>query len=206
MISFQQLRGKAWIYRKTWIWVALGLIALPALRIYYVQEMLAALIGFSLLFAGIFVAVLAVFVLARGSKPALMWSRRKVGRAIQRSVETAEDVVVRPEWAKAVPVWAKAVPNHFRRQQVRLNENYKMVYSRFARLGVRPVRLYAGFYRASLQKGGAALTIGLRTPRRLSNQLGNWLRQPVRYPDFIRLPRISRVRLSVRTRQPRRRR
>lgn len=202
MISFRQFRDRAWIYRKTWICVALGLMALPALRIYYVQEMLAALIGFSILFGAIFAAVFAVYALTRASEPVMIWAGPKIGRAVQRSVEAAEDVVAHPEWAKSVPVWAKAVPHHFRRQQVWLNEKYKVVCSRFVRLGLRPAHVY----RTSLQRGGAALTLGLRTPRRLSSQLGNWLQQPVRYPDFIRLPRISRLRLSVRARQPRRRR
>jgi hypothetical protein len=334
VISFKQLLEKASaINWKMWLCVGLGLLALPALRIYYVQEMLAALIGFSLLFAAIYVTVFAIFLLVRGSEPVIAWARPRVGRVLHWSAETgtgvargtiaspdwakvvhvwakavphqlrsqqlrlnanyrtvcsrfaglrpwafpkvrrvahwsaetgtgvARGAIVNPAWAKAVPVWAKAVPHRLRGQQMRLNANYRVAYTRLARLGpwaiprvrrvahwsaetgrgvargvmaspawAKAVPVWAkslphGFrkrqlklnenykmvrlrlarlrarqvYNVSLQKGGAALTMGLRTHKRISSQVGNWLRQPVRYPDFIRLRPISRVR-SLRSR------
>ena len=283
MISFKQLSEKASainskINWKTWIWIGLGLAALPALRIFYVQEMLAALIGFSILFAVIYITVFAIFLLVRGSKPVVAWTKPKVGAVLHWSAETAESAVANPAWTKATPLWAKtvpvwakaltgltrAVPRRVRSQQLKLNENYKTVHSRFARLGpwampkVRhvarrtvetasgvaqsvitspawakatplwtktvpvwvkavPHRLrgqqlrlnencktaYSQFarlgirpsyvYRISLQKGGAALTMGLRTHKRIANQVGNWLTKRVTHADLIRLRSISRV-------------
>ena len=321
MISFKQLSlsGKvSAINWKTWIWIGLGLVAVPALRIYYVQELLAALIAFSILFVALYAVVLAIFLLARASKPIVVWAvprvdrvlnwgfdaaeivianrvwakaapvwaktvpvwakalpvwakavpqrfgrvvrasvdavevvmanrvwvkavpvwakavpqrfgrvvrasvdavevvmanrvwvkavpvwakavRQRFGRVARTSVDAVEGVIANPVWAKAapawaksVPVWTKTVPHGFRKQQLKLNENYKMVRLRFARL--RPSRVY----RLSLQKGGAALTSGLRTHKRISNELGSWLTQRVRYSDLIRLPSISRARLSAR--------
>jgi len=345
LISFKELSEKAidWkANRKVWICICLGLLALPALRIYYVQEMLAALIGFSLLFVAIYITVFAIFLVVRGSKPVIAWARPRVGRVLHWSAETAKSavanpawaktvpvwakavphrlrsqrlglsenyravysrfarlgpwafprvrgvarwsaetgrgaargVLVNPAWAKTLPVWAKAVPHRLRNQRLRLNENYRVVYTRFARLGpwaiprVRRVARWSaetgrgiaqgviaspawakavpvcakavpvvwakslphGFrkqqlklnenykmvwlrfarlrpsqvYSVSLQKGRAVLAVGLRTHKKISSQVGNWLRQPVRYPDFIRLAR-SRVRLSARTQaRPRR--
>lgn len=268
MISFKQLSEKAsTIHWKTWFWIGLGLAALPALRIYYVQEMLAALVGFSILFAMIYISVLAILLLVRGSKPAMDWAGPKVGRALHWSAETAESAAANPVWAKAKPLWArtvrtwaKTVPLRLRNQRLRLNENYRTVHSRFARLGpwaiprvrraaqwsaetgrditqdvmaspawakavwakslphgfrrqqlklnenCRVIRLrFAGLkpghvYKLGLQRGGAVLAVGLRTHKRISSQVGNWLRQPVRYPDFIRFATRSRVRLSARTR------
>ena len=357
MIWFKQLSEKASainskISRKTWIWIGLSLAALPALRIFYVQEMLAALIGFSILFVVIYAAVLSIFLLIRASKPLIVWTRPRVGRALQWSAETAESALANPSWtktlsarakaapdqfrsqrlrlnenckkaysrvvrfrlwampgvrrvsrwsaetarsiaqeaiaspawakatplwAKTVPVWAKGVPHQFRSQRLRLNENYKTAYSRigrlrpwampkvrrvarwsaetarsvaqeaiaspawakatplwaktvpgwaravphrlrsqqlrlnencktvysqFARLRIRPSYIY----RVSLQKGGAALTVGLRAHKKISNQLGNWLTKRVTYPDLIRLRSISRVgslRSRAQARRPR---
>ena len=242
MISFRKLLEKASaINWKTWIWIGLGLVAVPALRIYYVQELLAALIAFSILFVALYAAVFAVFLLVRASKPILAWAIPKVGRVVHWGVETVEDVIANPVgakanpvwaksvplwakavphrfgrvvrtsveavegvvadpawtkaaqvWAKSVPVWAKAVPHGFRKQQLKLNENYKIVRLRFACL--RPSHVYS----LSLQKGGAALTVGLRTRKRISSELGSWLTQRVNYSDLIRLPSISRARLSAR--------
>jgi hypothetical protein len=246
VISFKQLSEQASpimskISRKTWIWIGLGLAAVPALRIFYVQEMLAALIAFTVLFGALFTSVLMVFLLASASKPVVVWAVPKVGRVrrwsaeavedlvtnhvrakaaplwaktlrvwakalpdmakcvpdrfgrvVRTSVGAVEDVIANSLWAKAVPVWAKSL-RHFRKQQLKLNENYKMVRLRLARLRPRQV------YSVSLQKGGAVLAIGLRTQKTISSQVGNWLRQPVRYPDFIRHRSISRVR-SLRSR------
>ena len=350
MISFKQLSKKASpitskISRKTWIWIGLGVAALPALRIFYVQEMLAALIGFSVFFAVIYIVVFAIFLLVRVAKPiivsakpkvgraaqwsveaaegvaqdivaspfrakaasmpaktlpvsaktVLMWARAvpewvkagphrfrsqplklsencralysrfarlrpwampKVRRATRRSVELAEGVIANPFWAnaafapgkalpvwaktlpvrakalpdrfsrvvrtsvgvvedvidnpvwakaapvcaRAVPVWAKSLPHVFRKQQLKLNENYKMVRLRFARL--RP----SHFYRVSLQKGGAVLAVGLRTHKRISNELGSWLTKRVNYSGFIRLrprPRVASLRPRAQSRRTR---
>jgi hypothetical protein len=87
VISLRQLSHKASaINRKKWIWIGLGLVAVPALQIYYVQEMLAAVIAFSLLFVAVSTAVLTIFFLVRTIKPVIAWATPKVTRVVHRSV------------------------------------------------------------------------------------------------------------------------
>jgi len=186
VISLKQLSHKAsTINRKTWIWIGLGLVAVPALHIYYVQEMLAALIVFSLLFVAVSTAVLTIFLLVRTIKPIIAWATPKVRRLANQSVDAVEGVI-------ASPVWAQAVPHRFRREQLKLNEKYKIVYLRFA--GLKPHHVY----RVGLRAGGAALTIGLCTHKRISNRLGNWLTKRVSYSDLVHLVSMSQVRPSTR--------
>ena len=189
MISFKRLSHKLpTINRKKWIWIGLGLVAVPALRIFYIQEMIAALIAFSLLFVGVSTAVLTVFLLVRTSKTIIVWAAPKVRRVMHWSVDAVQGVV-------PGPVWAQDVPHRFRREQLKLNEKYKMVCLRFA--GLKPNHVY----RVGLRAGGAALTIGLCTHKRISNRLGNWLTQKVSYAELIRLPSMSQVRLTTRRRR-----
>jgi len=62
VISFSRLLYKlAGTGRRKWIWI--GLAAVPAIRLYYVQEMIAALIIFSVLFVGASMVVLIIFLL-----------------------------------------------------------------------------------------------------------------------------------------------
>lgn len=186
MISLKQWSHKAsTISRKTWIWIGLGLVAVRALHIYYVQEMLAAFIVFSLLFVAVSTAALTIFFLVRTIKPIIAWATPKVRRVVHQSVDAVEGVI-------ASPVWAQAVPHRFRREQLKLNEKYKMVYLRFA--GLKPNHVY----RAGLRAGGAALTIGLYAHKRISNRLGNWLTQKVSYSDLVRVVSMSQVRRSTR--------
>jgi hypothetical protein len=63
--------------RKVRIWILVGLITIGATRVYYVREMLAALIIFSILFAIAATIVLSLFLilflLDRTSRLALGW-------------------------------------------------------------------------------------------------------------------------------------
>jgi hypothetical protein len=189
VISLKQLSHKALtINRKTWIGIGLGLVAVPALHIYYVQEMLAAFILFLLLFVAVSTAALTIFFLVRTIKPIIGWAMPKVRRVVHQSVDAAEGVITSP-------VSAQAVPHRFRRKHLKLNEKYKMIYLRFA--GFKPNRVYRVGFRA----GGAALTIGLCTHKRISNRLGSWLTQNVSYSDLIHLLSTSRVRPSTRRRR-----
>lgn len=185
MIPLKRLLQKAsTIDKKTWIWVGLGLIAVPALRVYYVQELLAAFIAFSLLFVAVSIAVFAIFFLVRTIKPVIAWVTPKVLPVMQRSVDTVEGVI-------ANPAWPQAVPQRFRWEQLKLNEKYKMVHLRFA--GLKSNRVY----RAGLRAGGAALTVGLCQQKRMSKRVGNWLTQRVSYSDLIHLASRSQVRRST---------
>lgn len=174
--------------RKRWVWIGLGLVAVPSLRIYYVQEMLAAFIVFLLLFVAVSTAALIIFLLVRTIKPILAWATPKVRRVMHGSVDAVEGAI-------ASPVWAQAVPHRFRREHLKLNEKYKMVYLRFA--GLKPNRVY----RVGVRVGGAALTAGVRTHNMISSRLGNWLTQKVTYSDLVQFVSMPRMRPSTRRRR-----
>jgi hypothetical protein len=118
VISFRQLPHKlSATNRKKWIWI--GLAAVPAIRLYYVQEMIAALIIFSALFSVLFVgaatAVLIIFLLDRASQLITAWAEPGVARVIRWVVDAVEGIIARP-------VWAHAVPHRFRKEQLKENE------------------------------------------------------------------------------------
>lgn len=58
---------------KWWGWGLSGLVGLAALKIYYVREMIAALVIFSVLFTIVAILVLAVFILDRVSQWTFAW-------------------------------------------------------------------------------------------------------------------------------------
>lgn len=59
--------------RKANIWILVAPIAVATTQVYYVREMLAALIIFSVLFAFVAAIVVALFLLDRASQLALGW-------------------------------------------------------------------------------------------------------------------------------------
>jgi hypothetical protein len=114
VISFRQLPHKlSATNRKKWIWI--GLAAVPAIHLYYVQEMIAALIIFSVLFVGAATAVLIIFLLDRASQLITAWAEPGVARVIRSVVDVVEGIIARP-------VWAHAVPHRFRKEQLKENE------------------------------------------------------------------------------------
>ena len=85
MISISRLSHKlAGTNRKRWIWI--GLAALPAIRPYYVREMIAALIMFSVFFVGVSAVVLIIFALDRASQHVMTWAEAGVARLVHRAV------------------------------------------------------------------------------------------------------------------------
>jgi hypothetical protein len=73
--------------RKLRIWILAALITIGATRVYYVREMLAALIIFSALFASVAAIVLVWFLLDLASQPTLGWIEaraKRIGRAALR--------------------------------------------------------------------------------------------------------------------------
>ena len=83
MISLRQLSQKlARTDAKKWIWI--GLAAVPAIRLYYVREMLAALIMFSVLFVAAATIALLIFLLDRASQHAMIWAEAGVARLAHR--------------------------------------------------------------------------------------------------------------------------
>lgn len=111
MISISRLSHKlAGTGRKSWIWI--GLAAVPAIRLYYVQEMIAALIIFSVLFVGASTVVLILYLLDRASDHIIAWAEVGVARVVRRVVDAVENII-------ASPVWAQTVPDRFRKEQLK---------------------------------------------------------------------------------------
>ncbi len=186
MISFTQLSHKlSTTPRKRWIWIGLVLAALPVLRIYYVQEMLAALILVSLLSIVVSAAALAIFLLVRAVKPIILWVTPNAGLVVRKGIDAVKAVI-------ANPVWVRVVPRRVRREKLKGNEKKRIVYLRS--MALRPNRAY----RAGLQAGVAARMIGLSVRKRVSDRLGPWLRERVPFRRLVTLP--SRGHLFVRIR------
>jgi hypothetical protein len=77
-ISFKAICGK-----KAWKWTCIALAALTAIRFYYVQEMIAALVLFSALFALVAGAALVLFLLDRGLDWTLTWAGLRAVQVVQ---------------------------------------------------------------------------------------------------------------------------
>jgi hypothetical protein len=99
--------------RTKWLWI--GLAAVLALRFYYVREMIAALIIFSVLFAAVAVVALIVFLLDRASQQIVVWAEPGVARLVRWFgdvpwIGDARDAIV------ATPAWVQALPHRFRKE------------------------------------------------------------------------------------------
>lgn len=64
---------------RKWIWFSLA--ALAALQLYYVREMLAALVIFAVLFALVALVTLIVYLLDRAGESALDWAEPHASKA-----------------------------------------------------------------------------------------------------------------------------
>jgi hypothetical protein len=98
MFSFKGAKAKL-REKTTRKWLLLGLAALVAVQIYYVQEMLAALLLFSVAFALVGAVLLILFTLDRASQWALGWTEvRAVGavRVARRGWVALEEVSKKP--------------------------------------------------------------------------------------------------------------
>lgn len=115
MISIKQLQHKVPAIVKTkWVWI--GLAAVLTLRFYYVREMIAALMIFSVVFAAGAIVALAVFLVDRASRQIVIWAEAGLGAVVHWVTETAEGIF-------AKPVWAQAVSHRFRKE---LKQNGKI--------------------------------------------------------------------------------
>jgi hypothetical protein len=97
---------------KSWKWILIGLAATPAIRLYYIQEMIAALIMFSVLFVGVSMVVLILFLLDRVSQQIVVWTEPGIAWVLHSVVYMVEGMIARP-------VWAHAVPHRFRKEQLK---------------------------------------------------------------------------------------
>lgn len=81
---------------KTWMWTAiwLGLAALATLQLYYVREMLAALLLFSILFVVAAIVALIIFLVDLASGSAVAWAEPRV-------IHASKSVRLRPRFEQA---------------------------------------------------------------------------------------------------------
>jgi hypothetical protein len=84
--------SKVWSEKKARKWMWLGLAAFVALQIYFVQEMLAALILFTGVFVVFAIAAVALYVVDRAGQWGLGWA----GHQAQRGLNLAEDISKKP--------------------------------------------------------------------------------------------------------------
>jgi hypothetical protein len=91
------------VSRKSWIWIGLAFAAVAATQIYYVREMLAALVLFSVLFVAVYAVVLSILLLLRICRPVIAWAAPKLDKLAHLSVDALRDVIASPVWARAVP-------------------------------------------------------------------------------------------------------
>lgn len=75
MISFRSVGGKR---KQKCVWV--GLAALAAIQLYYVQELVAALLLFSILFVFVSAVVLVLILMERGIYRTLVWAEPGAAR------------------------------------------------------------------------------------------------------------------------------
>ena len=107
MISIRDLWQKLSTTKWKWVWITL--VLLPAIRLYYIQEMIAALLIFSVLFAVVATVALIIFLLDRASDRTVAWAEPGVGRLARSVVRAAEGVII------ASPVWAEDARHRFQR-------------------------------------------------------------------------------------------
>ena len=100
---------------KKWKWIGIGLVAVAAMQVYYVQEMIAALIIFSVLFFAGAVVVLIIFLLDRASQQITAWAEPGAARVVHWVADAVEAIVARP-------VWAQAVSHRLHKGQLKQNE------------------------------------------------------------------------------------
>ena len=78
---------------RKWLWITLG--ALAALQIYFVQEILAALFLFSVVFVIVAVAALVFYLFDRASQLTMDWAEPQTVRAARlarKAIVRAEEV------------------------------------------------------------------------------------------------------------------
>jgi len=181
VISFAEFSHKLSAFSgKKWVLIGIGFVAGLAVHIYYVQELLAGLVLFSLLFVGIYLAALVVFFLGRASKPVMAWAAPYAGRAGRWCVDSVERAI-------ASPMWTRAVQQELRREHRRFNAKSRRVYLRFAAL--KPKHVYG----AGLRAGVAVRTIGVSVGKRVSSRLGPWLTKRVALRPLALTRRPSRL-------------
>lgn len=92
--------------------ILIGCAAVPAIRLYYVQEMIAALIMFSILFLVVSVVVFFLFLLDLAVGQIITWTELHIAPAGRWMMDVGDSVM-------AKPVWAHTAPHNFQKKQLK---------------------------------------------------------------------------------------
>ena len=90
MKSLRELNTKK---ARKWLWISLAAVA--ALQIYFVQELMAAMVLFSVVFAIVAVAAFLLYLFDRASQRTLAWAEpqtKRAARVARRALARAEEV------------------------------------------------------------------------------------------------------------------
>lgn len=90
-VTLPEVKAKTKQARK-WLWV--GLAAFAALQVYLVQELLAAMILFSILFVLVAVAALVIYLFDRVGQRTIEWAEPqtvKAAHAARKALDRAEE-------------------------------------------------------------------------------------------------------------------
>jgi uncharacterized membrane protein YcfT len=91
-VTFPEVKANAKKARK-WLWM--GLAAFAALQVYLVQELVAAMVLFSVMFAIVAVAALLIYLFDRAGQRTLEWAEPQTARAAQaarKALQRAEEL------------------------------------------------------------------------------------------------------------------
>lgn len=167
MISFSELFHKLSAFSgKKGVLIGAGFVAGLAVHVYYVQEILAGLILFSLLFVGAYAVALALFFFVRAGKLVIAWAAPYASRAGRWCLESAERAI-------ASPIWTRALRQPLPRVHRKLSAKSGTVRLRLA--GFKPERVYG----AGVRAGVAVRTMGVSVGKRVSRRFGPWLTERV---------------------------
>lgn len=78
-------------FQKAFTWILISLAAIVAMQLYYVQEMLAALVLFTVLFGFIAAVLLLLFMLDRASQALLDFLEPRTKHLLQHAWAVARD-------------------------------------------------------------------------------------------------------------------
>jgi len=92
MLLFSRAKGISW---KKWMWIAVPALAgIAALQMYFVQEMIAALFLFTVLFVIVAAIVLVLWLVDRAGQRTVAWAEpqtRHVAQLARRGVAAVEE-------------------------------------------------------------------------------------------------------------------
>lgn len=93
-MTFPAVTAKTKKARK-WLWIALA--AFAAIQIYFVRELLAAMVIFSAVFVIGAVAAMVIYLVDRASQRTVQWAEPQTARAAQAAAHAAHHAMIRAE-------------------------------------------------------------------------------------------------------------